>query len=171
MDVRRFRGGDHLLLGRLLAPEADILPHGGMTHPGVLQNHTDGAAQRGTRQRADIFSVDRDVTAGHVVETHNQIDERRLPAPGRPDDGNALSRLRLERKVTHERHLGYIGERNMGECDLPPRILEQSRVIGVRDFRLRRYEFFNPQSTGKGILQLGHDAGNFIERFGVLVGV
>ena len=69
----------------------------------VLQHQAEHRAQPGEIHVTNIDAVDEDAAAGHVVESKQQADERRLPCPGRSDDTDPLSRLHFERHVAqHE---------------------------------------------------------------------
>jgi hypothetical protein len=50
----------------------------------ILLHDRHGAAQRLQCRLANILSVDGDAAAGHIVETRDQVGERRFPAAGGP---------------------------------------------------------------------------------------
>ncbi len=52
------------------------------------------AAQAFLRHAGDILAVDQDAAARGVVEMQQQVDEGRLAGAGRPDQPDALARLR-----------------------------------------------------------------------------
>lgn len=83
--------------------------------------------QAAARQLADILTAHADAAAVHIVEAHEQIDDRRLAAAGRADDGNTLAGLRGKIKMLDQVLLRDIGERD---------VLQRNAAVGVRE-RLR----------------------------------
>ena len=66
---------------------------------------------------ADVHAVHEDPPARHVVEPHQQVDQRGLARPGRADHAHALARLHLERHVAQDELLAVVGEPDVVEGD------------------------------------------------------
>lgn len=113
----------------------DILADGTGLEPGVLQHHAVGRAQTAARQLADILAAHADTAAVHIVEAHEQIDDRRLAAAGRPDDGNTLAGLRGKIKMLDQVLLRDIGERDVLQRNTAVGVRERLRIGGLRGLR------------------------------------
>ena len=121
--------------------------------------------------RAHIIPVDGDRTAVHVVEAHEQIDERRLAAARRADDGDALAGADIEVHILEQRCLRHVAERHMLQRDAARHVRERFGIRRVGDLLRLVHQRKDTSSAGDSVLQLGDNAGNFIERLGVLVGI
>lgn len=64
-----------------------------------------------------------------------------------------------------------IGEIYVLQIHTAVHMLKRYRIRSVRRLRFLFDQFKDPCRAGKGILQLGNDAGNFIEGLCVLIGV
>ena len=58
-----------------------------------LRHETDLIAQILHRNVSNIFSVERNLSARHIIETWDQVDQRRFTAAGASDDRRRLARL------------------------------------------------------------------------------
>src|SRR5688500_15972128 len=63
----------------------------------VLLHIRDEAAQLLHRHFSNVRPADEDAPLLRIVESHQQVDDRRLPRAGMSDDGNGLSRANRER--------------------------------------------------------------------------
>ena len=151
--------------------QADIVAHGGIFQPCILQDHAVLMAQAPARDGADIAAVDRDRAILHIVKTHEKIDERRLAAACRADDGDTLARLHGKAQILDEPLLRRVGERD---------VLQRHAARGLRQrLRVRRVgrlgglvdEREDPVRARQRVLKLGDNAGDLVERLGVLVRV
>ena len=77
---------DDLLVGGIGLSVTDIFPDRTGFQPDILEDHPVAAPQRMPGHVADIRSGDPDGSVFHIVEAHQQIDERRLSAACRADD-------------------------------------------------------------------------------------
>ncbi|MNS97763.1 hypothetical protein D3C72_1321090 [compost metagenome] len=59
---------------------------------GVLRDHADLCAQAFLRDRGDVLAVDQDAAALDVVESQQQVDQRRLAGAGGADQPDLLAR-------------------------------------------------------------------------------
>src|SRR5699024_8955010 len=84
VDVGGDGGLDHLVVGRVQPPVADVLAQGALEQPGVLEDHAGALAQLGAGEVADVDPVDGDPSAVDLVDPHHEVHQRRLPGPRRP---------------------------------------------------------------------------------------
>ena len=107
------------LAGRrdLRAAERDVAGDVAAEEEDVLQHDADVAAQLPEVPLADVDTVDAHVAAAHVVETRQQLDERRLAGAGRADDRDLLAGIHLERDVAQHPLLAFVGEAHLVELD------------------------------------------------------
>ena len=108
-------------------PEADVVAHGSLFDPGILQHHTKAAAERMAGQLVDRLSVDADLSGIDIIEAHQQVDKRRLSASGRADNGNTHARLYVKIKVLDQFFLFVITE-----CYIIDRHISRSRYRSFR---------------------------------------
>ena len=171
VGVGRLGCRDDLLVGGVRLAVGDVVPHRAVEHPGVLQHH---AVQRAQGVAADLFdrlAVHPDLAGVDVIEAHQQVNHGRLAAAGRADQGDALAGLHVQVKVADKRVGFFVGE--VDPLDIHP-ALAAGGVGGVGVVRLLGLlvdDRKDALGAGQGGLQLGDDAGNFIERLGILVGV
>ena len=173
-EAVRMRGlcrGDDLLVRCVRLAHDDILADGAGLEPGVLQHHAVGRAQAAARQLADILAAHADAAAVHIVEAHEQIDDRRLAAAGRADDGNTLAGLRGKIKMLDQVLLRDIGERDVLQRDAAVGVRERLRIGGLRGLRRFLDKLEDAVGAGQRILQLRYHAGNFVEGLRILVGI
>ena len=121
--------------------------------------------------RDSVVSVDGDRAAVPVVKAHEQIDERRLAAARRADDGDAFAGANVEVHILEQRCLRHVAERHMLQRDAARHVRKRFRIRRVRDLLRLVHEREDTSSAGDSVLQLGDNAGNFVERLGVLVGI
>ena len=84
---------EDILLGGTGPAVGDVLGDRPADQPGVLKHHADPGAQRLPADVTDVMAVDHDPAGVDVVEPHQQIDQRGLARPGRPDDGHRAAGL------------------------------------------------------------------------------
>ena len=101
----------HLVVGRLLAPVADVGGDRSREEHGRLRDEPDPRAQIGQRHLADVDPVHQHPTVVGVVEAGDQPGERRLSRSGAADDGRDLAGVRRER---HARERRFLGARDTG---------------------------------------------------------
>ena len=160
----------HLVEGGVRLAVGDVLPHGAGPEPGILQHHAVAAAQRGAGHVPDFGAGDFDGAAVDIIEPHEQIDEGGLAAAGGADDGDALAGLDVQRQALDERAVGQIAEGDVLDLDVAVRHeLYGVLRFGGLVFSVQQLE--HAGRAGQSVLQLGHDAGNFVEGLGILVGV
>ena len=87
------RGGDDLLLGGVGLGHSDVFPDGAGFEPGVLEHHAVATAQAAAGDAADVLAADVNFARVHIVEAHEQIDQRGLAAARGADDGDAAAEI------------------------------------------------------------------------------
>ena len=169
--MRHTRGGLNLGICRFRLCKTDILAHGGGLEPGILQHHTVLAAQAFPRDGADLAAIDANGAGLHVVKAHEQVDERRLSAARRADDGDALAGFYGEVQVLNQMLLRRVGECDVLEFHAAGDGFERLCIRGVRRFNRFVDQFKYPRGAGQCILQFRNDAGDLVEGLGILVRV
>ena len=163
--------GDDLRLGRVRLADRDVFSDGCRFDPRVLKHHAVRAAQAVSRDVADVSVIYEDLAAVHVVEAHEQTDQRGLATARRTDDGNAASVRNVHGKITDEGLILRIGEGDIADINVALGVGQRFGVCVVGDLRLRINELEETVSADDCILKLGYNAGDFVEGLGVLVGV
>ena len=108
MRVGGFGGGDNLLIGGIGLPDRDVFTHGCRFQPCFLQDHAVAFPQAFSCDIADIRAVHADFSRVHIVEAHEQVDERCFAAAGGSDDGDAASGGNGKIEVADKRLCGHI---------------------------------------------------------------
>ena len=91
MDIGAFCRLDDIVHGGAGFPVCDVVPDRAGKEINILLDHADLASEAFQRQGAYIFSVDGDLSAGHVVEPGKERADGCLPAPGRTYQGDGFS--------------------------------------------------------------------------------
>ena len=112
-----------------------------------------------------------DLSLIHIIETHQQIDQRGLAAAGGTYDGNPLSRLYIQIKMLNQLPPRQIGERHVLCRHISFYILQLHCILRLRRLGFLLDQLKDPGSAGNGVLKLRHHSRDLVERFGILVGV
>ena len=128
-------------------------------------------AQALPRHGTDVAAVHGDGAVLHVVEAHEEVDERRLAAARRADDGYALAGPDREVQILDEPLLRRVGEGDIRQLHAAGGVGQHPGIGRVGDLRRLVDELEDPRGAGQRVLQLGDDAGDLIEGLGVLVGI
>ena len=115
----------HLGLARLGPAVADVVADRPMQQRRVLRHHRDVAAQALLGHMRDVLAVDQDATALEFIEAQQQIDERRFPRAGPPDQTDALARSDREIDAVEHAACGAVAEPDILETD--PALLDPQR--------------------------------------------
>ena len=83
MGAGLFGGRFNFRPGGVRLSISDILRYGAAEEIDVLLYDTDGAAQAGQGDGADILPVDENLPSSHIIETGDEIAQRSLSAAGR----------------------------------------------------------------------------------------
>ena len=167
--MRRFRSQHDLLHRRVRAAEADVLSDCARPQPRFLQHHAVALPQAFPGHAADIFAVHQNLARVRVVKAHQQVDERRFPAPRRAHDGHAHSGLSQHGQMLDERPVLLIRKGYVPHFHLTLYILKL--LFSFRGLRGRFDQLKHAPRADQRVLQFRHDARNFIERARVLAGV
>src|SRR5229473_1867976 len=85
-----------------------------------------------------VDAVEKDLAFGDVVQTRQQIGERRLAAPGAPDDAHRLSRLDHQIEVAQDPLVGFgVLETDAAKLDPAPTPVERASPGPVGNLRSR----------------------------------
>ncbi len=168
---RRPGGRLHLLIGGPLPAVGDVLPDGAAEQPRVLEDHPEQPAKAAAGHLPGVHPVDGDAPPVDLVEAQQQVDQRRLAGPVRPDDGHGLSRRHLQVEVLDERGLGQVAEGDIVQRDVPLGGADDGR--GARVGLLLRLVEYLEDPLGRGCCRLQHigDGRRLGDRLGELAGV
>ena len=112
--------------------EPDVLGDRAGKQIHVLQHEAEQPAQLVERHLADVDAVDQDAPAGDVVEAQQQVDEGRLPRPGRSHDADSFARPHLERHILEHVVCSVVREPDVVEDDVAESCWDQGSGIGDR---------------------------------------
>ena len=151
-------------------PHPDVVADRTAAQPRILQYHTKGTPQRLALHIPDISTSDADGTGIDIIETHQQIDQRRLSTAGRPDDSYHLALLYIQIKILNQLFLRCVGERHMLQADMAHVTFRQWFCrLRIRNLRFLIDQFKHPSRTCDRILQLCDNTGNFIKWLRILI--
>ena len=160
---------DHFFFGRIRFSHADIFTNGSLTKPCFLQNHTVIGAQTVSGNFLNILFTYTNRTGIDVIKAHQQIDECRLSTAGRSDNSNSLSRFYRQIQFFDQFLIGFVGKIYIFQIDFSGRLFKDNRIFSILCLGFFFNQFKNSSCAGNRILQFRNDAGNLIERFGILV--
>ena len=101
---------EHLVPVGVLAAGGEVLAQRHREEHRPLRHERDGGAKLGDRHVARVDAADAHVAAGRVVETRQQIEQRRLARAGRAADRDDLARLDDEVEPAQHVRLAAVGE-------------------------------------------------------------
>ncbi|MMZ60971.1 hypothetical protein D1872_230960 [compost metagenome] len=104
------RGGQpgvfhRVLLRQIGIAEGDVSVDRVGEQENILRRHADVAAQLVEFQLAYVRTVDQDTAFGDVVETRDQVDERRFARSRRAHDGNGFTRFNCKAHIIQNLHV------------------------------------------------------------------
>src|SRR5262245_17800158 len=106
------------VIGVLHAPEAHVFPEAELVLVEVLEDDPDPSAERLLVPRSQVSPVEQDAPLGGLVESGEELDERRLARAVLTDEGQALTAGDEERDVAQRPALGPgIPEAHVLEAD------------------------------------------------------
>jgi hypothetical protein len=132
VDLRRGHHGGQFLIGRVRLGEAQVVRDRRVQQVWLLGYDTDRGGQVGEAEVAHVGAVDRDPSAGHVVQARHEVAEGRLAGPGRPDDGQVPAGRQVDVDPVQGR-LAAVGEVDPLEPDVPARARQRHRVGRLGD--------------------------------------
>ncbi|MNC27507.1 hypothetical protein D3C75_756790 [compost metagenome] len=119
----------------------------------------------------NVDAVQSNFSPVHIIEAHQQIDQRGFPCSGLADDGYPGAGLHCQAEVGDQRAHRIVGKGHMAEFHRPLGRLRRYGICRLRFFPGHIHNGENPLGGGRSRLQLGQHAGNFIEGFGEQVGI
>ncbi len=139
------------VVGGVRASPADVVGDRPVEDEGLLQHRRDVAAQVGQAQPADVAAVEGDPALVGVVEAEQQLGQRRLARPARPDHGDLLARGDAQVDSGQRGPLGVgVGERDALQRERALRAGERRRIDGVDDGGLLVEHLDDPLGPGLG---------------------
>jgi hypothetical protein len=136
-DRRARRRPLDLGLTGTLAPIGDVVADRVVEQHRILRHDADCRAQGRLRHMRDVLPVDRDPTAGEVVEAVHQPRERRFARPRRPDHRERRARGDVEVEALQYVVPRFVAEADMVEADVPRRHGKRRGVGRIDDARGR----------------------------------
>ena len=121
---------DALLVRGVQSAVPDVFHHGTGEEVHVLKHHAERAAEIRLADLVDVDAVVADLTVRDIVETVDQIGDRRLPRAGGADEGDLLARLRIERNVVE-----YLFFRRVSEIHMLKHHVAAQLHVGGRQIR------------------------------------
>ncbi len=109
MGRGRLGRGDDIRLAGAEAAERDVVADRIVEQRHVLADDGDGAAQAVERDIAHVLAVNGDAASIHVIQTRNEIDDRRLAGPRTAYEGGCRAPGHRERQVTDSLQVRGIG--------------------------------------------------------------
>src|SRR5699024_5184379 len=94
-----------------------ILPDGVGEEDVRLEDDAEHPVELLRRYLFDVDAANPYLPAGHIVEPHQEVDDRRLAAAGRNDDPEGLAIFKGEAEVLDVRRLAEVGEGIMVKGD------------------------------------------------------
>ena len=117
LGLRRGGGADGVGL-RDAAGELEVRENVAREEHALLRHVAEQGAQAGLRQAAHVHAADADRAAGRVIKARDEVEQRRLAAAGRADDGRDLAGPRREADVVQHVVLrAGVAERHVVERD------------------------------------------------------
>ena len=145
-----------LRIRRIVFSEAQVGCDRSREQHTFLRHETDLIAQILHRNVSNIFSVERNLSARHIIETWDQVDQRRFTAAGASDDRRRLARLGNEVDVMQHILLGArITEVDVIEADNSVVNLQLLRIFDILNGGFCLNDFIDTAGGNSGTRQ--HD--------------
>ena len=129
VSVRDLRCLHAFFVCRVKPSISNVLHHRPREQKVDLQHDAQLAAQAGLLHLADVLPVDGDRPCVDVVKARQQVDDRRLARPGRPDQGDRLPWLRGQADMEPTlRWWRWVAEVVRRDPELPDRTVREKRA-------------------------------------------
>src|SRR6266700_3437297 len=126
-------GPDDLFLRGAITAIGDISADGPVEEPGILEYHTESAAQFPTFDLCNVHSIYQNLAAVDFIEAHQQVDKGCLASAGWTDNRDHLSRQDINIHILHQYGVFFITK---------PDMLELDRALGSHnDLRVDRLRY------------------------------
>ena len=133
VDIGDAAGGLQFLLCRVLLGIQQIVADGAVEEIALLRDNADVRAQEAQIIAFDIDVVDAHLTAGHVIQTRNEIDQCGFARARGANNGIHLSCGNVEADIPKQRLFRDIGKLNMLKADFAAFVHGGSAPVGRRD--------------------------------------
>jgi len=158
---------DNFFIGCIWLTDVEIFADSAVFDPGVLKHHAKAATQRMTGNFIDRVTINRDCTAGHIIESHQQVDKGCFSTASWSDDCDTLAWFCMQVEIFNQFFVRNVAETNVIDVDFTSDISDG--VLGISTFR-----FFFQKSKDSGrackcTLKLCDDRTDIIEWFHVLI--
>jgi len=131
---------DHLLVGGLGMAIGDVVADRTVQQRSILRHHTNQLAQAVLRHLGDVLPVDGDLARFQIVETQEQVHQRRLARTGTPDQTDLLARLDIQRQPVDHALVLAVVEADVIITDRALRCRKLRRLRSIDDIvRLRHH--------------------------------
>ena len=105
----------HLLVRRVHGAVSDVVANRRREQKDVLLHRSDRLTQRGESSVADVYVIDRDAAACHVVEARHEVNDGCLAAARWPHERDDLPGLRVDIDARQHRTDCVVAKRNILE--------------------------------------------------------
>ena len=117
-----------LRIGDIFPVVDKIFTDGSFKQPRILQNHAENIVHGFPLHILRADAVDRDFSLIYLIETHQQVDHRRLAGAGRPDNRDLLSDLDIGRKVMDDLAVFIVAEADVFKLHIAFYVLDHGRL-------------------------------------------
>ncbi|MNH91728.1 hypothetical protein D3C73_442960 [compost metagenome] len=135
IGMRSFGGPHHIGFCSTLTAIGDVVTDGSVEQPGILEHHTEFAAQLTALHISNVETVDDNLAAADFIEAHQQVDQRRFAGTGWPYNGNGLSGADLNVHVFNQNSIFLVAEFHMTEFNRAFFCIHWAFGQGRTDFR------------------------------------
>ena len=90
---------NHFLIRCIGLAHNQVFSYRSRLQPGFLQHHTIIFTQALSGELTDIGIIHRNASRIHIIETHEQVDNRGLAAAGRPDNRHSPAAFHMQIQI------------------------------------------------------------------------
>ena len=171
MGIGGFGSGDDFFVRRIEVAVEDVLPDRSVEKHRFLRDQADLLAQGREGDVADVNAIDGQTAARDIVETGQQVGDRRFAGTAGADEGDDFARGDFQIEIGKGRVVFVIGKGDMVEFDFP---FDRRQDDGVRLFLDIRFGvdcFKDAVGSGQGFLDIAVDFTDSADRVGQVDGV
>ncbi|KAH0427646.1 hypothetical protein KCU90_g7146, partial [Aureobasidium melanogenum] len=146
----------HLRQGGIRRAVTDVVEHAPRKDHRFLQHHADFFAQFDERHVTRRDAVDQNAAGLRIVKAQQQLKQRRLAGPGRPDQRDVLTRTNIERQCGKRGNARTrrVRETDVVEADALAARRQCNRGPGLLHRRARRQQLQQTLGGAGGALQI-----------------
>ena len=142
---------------RIRAREANVLAHCVREEKGLLEDERDRTTHVRDPQLADVVTIQRNTARVRVVQPREQARDRALPGPGRPDEGNRLTRSNVKVESVQNGMAALVPELHSCQTHVSAHgSLQRFRMARVAQLRLGVQHLGDPRARADRLLQRRH---------------